>query len=537
MRHFNTTGPIIKDDHYYVEPLQRWDMSEIMNLIENKKYFLLHAPRQTGKTTCLFSLREKLNEDGDYYAVYTNLESATAFREDVEKVNYEISYVLLTRASRLNIENFDFNKALAYLNNIPKLNCFGVMLSYLSELLEKPVVVFIDEIDALVGDSLLNVLNQLRSGYTERPKHFPHSVMLCGLRNVKDYRLDSINPLRLSSGSPFNVLATSLRLGNFSKEEVKDLYGQHTNETGQIFADGCVDMVMDYTSGQPWLVNAIAYELITKMKLGENLSIKIIPDMINQAKERIILSRQTHLDQLSYRLGEERVQRVIAPMLNGENRTPNQDDTQYCLDLGLIKKNENGIIIANKIYLDIIPRELSSSTQDFIFSTFTPNWIKPDGYIDIKIILSQFKDFWDKNSSIWGVSIAGYHEAAPQLVLQAFLQRVVNGGGSVIREFALGSYRSDFLIEWRVQGKIQNIVIELKMLRKNDKYETVRNKAIEQTNKYVKMCGQKTAEILIFDRDSYFNWGNDDENETVEYDNVHFEIWKLGSGILNKLVN
>ena len=85
MRFFNTEGPVRADDHYTLPPLQRWDLEEILTLIEQKKYFLFHAPRQTGKTSCLLALAEYLNREGRYRAVYANLEGAQAYRERVDR--------------------------------------------------------------------------------------------------------------------------------------------------------------------------------------------------------------------------------------------------------------------------------------------------------------------------------------------------------------------------------------------------------------------------------------------------------------------
>jgi hypothetical protein len=84
MRFFNTEGPVRPDDHYFLPPLQRWDLQEVLSLIAQKKYFLLHAPRQTGKTTCLLALMEYLNQEGRYRAIYANLEGAQAYREQVD---------------------------------------------------------------------------------------------------------------------------------------------------------------------------------------------------------------------------------------------------------------------------------------------------------------------------------------------------------------------------------------------------------------------------------------------------------------------
>ena len=75
MRFFNTEGPVRPELHYYLPPLERWDLDDILTLIERQKYFLLHAPRQTGKTSCLLALMQRLTHDGGCRAVYANLET------------------------------------------------------------------------------------------------------------------------------------------------------------------------------------------------------------------------------------------------------------------------------------------------------------------------------------------------------------------------------------------------------------------------------------------------------------------------------
>jgi hypothetical protein len=85
MRFFNTEGPVNCADHYCLPPLSRLDMADVMMLIAQKKYFLLHAPRQAGKTTCLLALADALNRAGRYRAVYANIEVAQAYRENVDK--------------------------------------------------------------------------------------------------------------------------------------------------------------------------------------------------------------------------------------------------------------------------------------------------------------------------------------------------------------------------------------------------------------------------------------------------------------------
>lgn len=85
-KYFNTAGPIQPDIHYTVEPLSRIDLEEVEQLIYQRKYFILHAPRQTGKTSCLLALRDYLNARGEFIAVYANVEAGQAARNDVARV-------------------------------------------------------------------------------------------------------------------------------------------------------------------------------------------------------------------------------------------------------------------------------------------------------------------------------------------------------------------------------------------------------------------------------------------------------------------
>jgi hypothetical protein len=412
------------------------------------------------------------------------------------------------------------------------------VLTYLSSVIQKPIVFFVDEIDALVGDTLVSVLRQMRAGYDKRPDSFPSTIVLCGVRDIKDYRIHTSGQEIITGGSVFNIKTESLRLGNFSKKEVIELYTQHTTETGQKFEEECFDLIMEYTDGQPWLVNALAYEVTYKMTENRDRTVTITKAMLEEAKERLILARQTHLDVLVYKLAEERVYKIIAPMILGETVDAPHDDVEYCIDMGLIKRTKEGLQISNKIYQEVIPRELSSPRQTAMLSIFKPDWVDPEGRLNVKTLLTLFRQYWHENAGIWSEDIAGYKEAAPHLVTQAFLQRVVNGGGTINREYGLSKKRLDLMVKWKysrgqgaeVRGQdwqYQNIVIEVKTIDKRAKYETVIKKAIEQTAEYANICGEKEAYILLFDRDNSQDWKADEPIETKEQDGVKIEIWKM----------
>ena len=181
------------------------------------------------------------------------------------------------------------------------------------------------------------MLQQLRAGYPGRPARFPQSVVLCGLRDVRDYRMGA-------TGSPFNIAAASLRLGDFSRAETLALLGQHTEATGQEFAPEALEAVWTQTCGQPWLVNALAYGACFKNKaLRDDRSRPVTAAAVAAVREELIVERVTHLDYLADKLREERVRRVIEPMLSGgERRAVSDRDVEYARDLGLLAREAAG---------------------------------------------------------------------------------------------------------------------------------------------------------------------------------------------------
>lgn len=532
MKFFNTAGPINQEEHYKIDPLTRWDLDEITSLIEQKKYFILHAPRQTGKTSCMLALQEKLNGEGNCHCLYANIEAAQSARNDVAR---GIHAVLTELNTRLINTLGDKAKSILSSVNLPKQileqsgpeTALNEYLKQVCSALQKPLVVFFDEIDALIGDTLVSVLRQLRSGYDVRPSNFPSSVILCGVRDIKDYRIHTSNNEIITGGSCFNIKSESLTLGNFSLDEVKELYHQHTKYGGQLFDEECFPYIMKLTDGQPWLVNALAYEVTWKMKENRDPAVTITSEMISIAKERLILSRQTHLDQLADKLSEERVRRVIEPMLSGDLSQAQEDDTEYCKDLGLIKKTPHGYVVSNDIYQEIIPRELSKISQDKFLSLFKPDWVNADKTINTTKLFTMFQEFWRENSEIWGRDMAGYLEAAPHLTFQAFLQRIANGSGQIIREYAYGTKRADLVLKWTFPGGEQRIVIELKMRRERDNYEKLKADALEQTAIYSDLCDATESHIVIFDRCEKTNWKEKIFSESCKYKSLTIKIWGM----------
>ncbi len=532
MKTFNTAGPVRPDEHYTVPALARWDMEEIRRLIGEKRYFVLHAPRQTGKTSCLLALMAQLNTEQDYTALYVNLEPGQSARGDVREGMRTIVSGIAENARRYlgdrRLEDWTeeaFRTAGSH-------GALRRLLAHWSEDNDRPIVLLLDEVDSLVGDTLISLLRQIRTGYPDRPRSFPQTVLLCGVRDVRDYRIHNGDHQVITGGSAFNIKSESLRLENFGQEEVAGLYAQHTEETGQIFEAGVVDYVFEQTAGQPWLVNALGYQACFRTKANRDRAQRISLTIMADAREKLIERRDTHLDQLVDKLREPRVHRIISELLSGAIEPgampPSEDDQLYVRDLGLIRTRPQ-VEIANPIYREIIPRTLTWIAQTRIPQE-TAWYVGQDGRLDFSKLLDGFQQFFRENSEIW-IERFDYKEAGPQLLMQAFLQRIVNSGGRIDREYGLGRRRTDLLVQWPLDeaqgfyGSVQRVVIELKLLHKS--LEATIAEGLAQTADYMDRVGTEEGYLIVFDRTPEVPWEQKVLARQEQYEKHRIGVWGM----------
>ena len=504
MRFFNTTGPVNPADHYCIPPLARFDLDDVLALVRTKKYFVLHAPRQTGKTSSLLALCDLLNGQG-YACVYTTVETARTARDDVEEAMRTVLSGLGSRARMTLGDEFLAREWSGILAEFGPNGALGEALTRWSEASPKPLVLLIDEIDTLQGDPLLSTLQQLRAGYPMRPGAFPQCVVLCGLRDVRDYRIRS-------TSSPFNIVAESLRLGDFTQEETLTLLDQHTEETGQAFTDDAREAIWTQTLGQPWLVNALAWETCFERKAGRDRTRAVSADDVAEAREQLIVRRVTHLDQLADKLREDRVRRVVEPMLSGaDEHAFSNRDVEYVRDLGLIARDKP-VRIANPIYAEVLPRELGWVLQETL-DLNTTWYVDADDSLNLNKLLGAFQDFFRRHSEHWKNRFM-YEEAWPQILLQAYLHRVMNGGGRIEREYGLGRGRVDLLIVWpqslppEESGgvRVREYVVECKVVRMGGGLESTVCDGVEQTAEYMARCAAEAGHLVVIDRREGRSW-------------------------------
>jgi len=498
-RHFNIAGPNRPSKHYTLPPLAR--LPHVMQLVQDEAWFVLHAPRQTGKTTAMRALAQELTASGSHAALWATCEAGEPYSHDPSAVERLVCESITTNAS-LDLP-MDLRPPPVD-GDAPAGAILSRFLRAWCESCPRPVVLLLDEIDALQDEALISVLRQLRGIYPNHPAAAPSSVALIGLRDVRDYKVAVGEGPYLGTASPFNIKAESLTLGDFTPEEVVALYGQHTEDTGQAFTPEAAALAWEVTRGQPWLVNALVYQLTRKLQIESTIDAA----HVERAKELLVLSRSTHLDSLADKLNEPRVRSVVSPLLTGEpSLPPRPSDVDYVVDLGLIRRTARGIEIANPIYQEVLPRELSVSAGDAMPHTgrmaARSHWRLPDGRLDLRGVLDAFVDFWREHGE-WMVRHQEWSEAAHQLIVMAFLQRLVNGGGTIAREYGLGRGRLDLLIRWAITVDAYGCIrsedrhaLELKVWRDGQKDPLA--SGIIQLDGYLRRLGLTTGTLMIFD--------------------------------------
>jgi hypothetical protein len=485
-RSFNTSGPCHLARDYMLPAMAR--LPEVRGLVDRGKYFVLHAPRQTGKTTAVSSLAQELTEEGRYVATLVSMEIGSAMLDDIGAAELAILGAWRSAAER----RLPAELVPPAWPDAPPGQRINAALQAWAKTAPKPLVLFLDEIDALQGPVLVSVLRQIRDGFQDRPASFPWSLALVGMRDVRDYKIAIDGREGATSSSPFNIKDRSLLLRDFTLEEVAALYAQHATDTGQAFLPEAVDRAFTLTNGQPWLTNALAAVVVDELVLDRSVPIHV--DHIERAKDVLIQRQDTHLDSLAERLREPRIRAIVEPMLAGSS--PGEllpDDIRFATDLGLLRQSVmGGLEVANPIYREIIVRELAVSTRASL-PIIEPTWLTPDGRLDVKRLLDAFVTFWCQHGEpLLGTS--PYHEIAPHIVLMAFLHRVVNGGGSIEREYAIGRGRMDLCVRYGPDA----LAIELKVWR-TGRPDPLKE-GLAQLDGYLAGLGLPGGWLVIFDQ-------------------------------------
>lgn len=494
-RFFNTTGPCNPEDHYFLAPDQRLRGANLHRYIDQKMYWVLHAARQTGKTTFLQTWMREINASGQAIACYVSVEACQGVPEVDRAMPTICAYI------RSFAKDFEVPVPDAPSKEVPPEQMLGHTVKQWAELCAPlPLVVLFDEVDTLEGPAMISFLRQLRGGFASRGVgRFPVSVALVGMRDLRDYLTHSKDGVPTNPGSPFNIKQDSATLSNFSREDVVALLGQHTAESGQAFQPDAVEAIWYWTQGQPYLVNKLA-DICVERLTDRDPAKPITGDLVLEAKEILIQARTTHLDALAERLKQAEVKKVVQTILVGDSSVllgRSDPEVELCMDLGLVAWNSTtGLHISNPLYREVLPRVLNQVYHDTIVNPEF-RWKTADGKLDMDALLREFQSFWAEHADLWEAK-ADYTEAFPHLLLMAFFQRVLNGGGRITREYAAGRGRVDLLVEYAGQGHI----VEIKLVRTTKGRDKTIEEALLQVDRYRDTVGDRDTPtyVVLFDR-------------------------------------
>ena len=232
-------------------PADRLVGAQLHRYIRDSLYWVLHAPRQTGKTTFLKSWAQEINSNDEAVACYVSVEACQGMSDRAEAmitINKSICASAKNQGIPIPELPFDQTEFLLY----------RTMQKWAELVAQKPLVVLIDEADVLEGDPLISFLRQLRNGFAQRGVgKFPVSIALVGMRDLKDYITAAKGGIAPNPGSPFNIKADSATISNFSKDNIESLFAQRSKETGQVISGDALDYVYEQSRGQPWIVNSL----------------------------------------------------------------------------------------------------------------------------------------------------------------------------------------------------------------------------------------------------------------------------------------
>ena len=199
------------------------------------------------------------------------------------------------------------------------------------------------------------------------------------------------------------------------------------------------------------------------------------------------------------------MRRVVEPILTGADEQEwSTEDVAYVCDLGLVAQDPDGTPhIANPIYAEVVPRHLNYAVQAGLPQRMA--WyVHAEGTLDVDGLIAAFQAFFREHSEHWVQRFEQYHEAGPQLLLQAHLQRIAGGGGRIEREYALGRGRTALLIVWQQGGRERRYVVECKV-RRGDLQRTI-EEGVQQTRGYLDRCGAEAGHLIVFDRSPERSW-------------------------------
>lgn len=497
MRCFGTFGPVYPDINYVVSRSE--ELADYINRVEQGRYVVLFAPRQTGKTTFFRNALDVLEADSDLYLPihlnfegYVDTDADTFYPSLCRDICRHITDTLQKRKKKPSDELLHFMENTRIINSVSMREFFenlGVLLQ------NQRFTIIIDEFDGIPSDALRGFLHTLRQIYLSHISiKCPYSVGIVGVKNITQLNYDR-------SISPFNI-QDEFKLFNFSLAQVDELYSQYTEETGQILIPDVIDAIHKQTAGQPFLVNRFGQILTDELEIPKSEAIQM--HHFNKAHEQILKEQNTNISHFITNIRRDpKFEKLLMRItFYGERRRFNLDDEiiSELATYGIIGEDEDGMCqIRNPIYLHRILlafQPLINGLEDQYFAEDGPidftEYVTPNGQLQMRTLIDNFKDF---------IARAGYRilqvpdtpqEFVGQYLLFAYLDEFVNIVGAMMYlEVQTGRGRADLIIGYNEQ----KYIIETKVWRTERTYQAGK----QQLAAYLKLENATEGFYIVFD--------------------------------------
>lgn len=490
-RIFEDSGTVKPEEAYYVplDNVTNRKKQDIKTMVDWGRYFSIFAPRQSGKTTFLEGIRDELHSDRTYIVIllsfqnYSNLDK-TRFYELIEKELYE---QLKSRLTEVKCEKTKEVAQLLGKHHLTDHISFMLLFEGLNRLIQfKKIVIFIDEFDGIPLDELENFLTTLRQLYLKYKavkQKVLYSVGLIGIRNI--------TKLVVGGVSPFNI-ADQVDLPSFSQKNIRYLYSQYTEETGQPFSEEAIGKIHAETAGQPWLVNRLGTILTVDIKPG---TIEPIDAQdVEKAVQLLLMERNEHFNNL-YEKAKLYKETFVEIVFDNVEYDPDDEDQAWLEQYGLIKNSDGHAVVANNIYKARYIKTFFKEINAYEDLSLQP-YVLPGNRLDMERILLNFEKYISQIGVRAFYTGGKPYEKTGQFLLTAWLYQFVKGEHDNLRyEVSSGLGRMDILLTY----KGRKYIIETKVNRHDDQAGIIKEGLLQLSSKYLSSENTAQGYLVIFD--------------------------------------
>jgi hypothetical protein len=519
-KEFNVTGSCHPGIHYMVDTTDKID--QIIKLIEKGKYFTINRPRQYGKSTCLEGIERRLSSS-EYLVIFTTFESMSAIdflneKNFIREFSRQLNKVFKKNKHRQLMDFIEKNK------NIETFGQLDDFITEMVELIDRPIVLLIDEVDKSSDNQLfLNFLGLLRSKYLLRHKYPTfRSVILAGVYDVKTLKLKIRPDKEKKYNSPWNIAADFKVDLTFNPKEIATMLVDYSNHK-KLKPDTSLlpEKFYYYTSGHPFLVSMMCKIIDEEILPGRSCKDWLVTD-VDIAFERLVRENYTttNFDDMIKNLenNKELYDLVFRIIMDGENISFNIGNPVIDLGslLGILADSAGVTVIHNRVYEQRIYNYMSSKIETSTAMegyNYRNNFLNKDNTLDFEKILLKFQEFmklqYSKNNK-------NFLEKDGRLVFLAFIKPIINQRGFDFKEVQISEEkRLDIVITY------MNIkyIVELKKWYSEEYHK----KGIVQLSDYLERQNQEKGYLLIFDsRIRKKEWK---QEKICSHDKKIFAVW------------